>query len=104
MSKKINRVVGATIIAGALLAAGPAGLAFADGDVVNPPPTDSLNGGQLNAVVNINKTPRSMGWDVRESSAGWDVRTSASWSWNTPHSGIGNNRALIGLLRPAPTG
>jgi len=101
MSKKITRVVGGTIVAAALLTAAPAGLAFAD-DVVNPPPTDSLNGGQLNAVNNINKTPRSMGWDVRESSAGWDVRTRLSWSWNTPHSGIGNNSALIGLLRPAP--
>jgi hypothetical protein len=103
MSKTITRAVGATMIAGALLTVVPAGLAIAD-DVVNPPPTDSLNGGQANAVVNINKTPRSMGWDVRQSSAGWDVRTATSWSWNTPNSGIGNNRALIGLLRPAPTG
>ena len=102
MSKKITRVVGGTIIAGALLTAAPAGLAFADGDVLNPPPTDSLNGGQLNAVNNVNKTPRSMGWDVRQSSAGWDVRqATAGWDVRT-RGGIGNNNALIGLLRPAP--
>jgi hypothetical protein len=100
VSKRIARIVGGTIIAGALLTAAPAGLAFAD---VNSP-TDSLNGGQLNAVVNINKTPRSMGWDVRQSSAGWDVRTAtAGWDVRT-HGGIGNNNALIGLLRPAPRG
>ena len=102
MSKKIARVVGGTIIAGALLTAGPAGLAFADGDVVNPPSTDSLdllNGGQLNAVNNIDKTPRSMGWDVRQSTMGWDVRQgTAGWDVRT-HGGIGNNNALIGLLR-----
>ena len=101
MSKKITRVVGGTMIAGALLTGVPAGVAFAD-DVVNPPPT--LNGGQANAVVNINKTPRSMGWDVRQSSAGWDVRQ-GTMGWDVrPNSGIGNNNALIGLLRPAPTG
>jgi hypothetical protein len=109
MSKNFTRVVGGAMIAGALLAAAPAGLAFADpatdSDVVNPPPTDHLNGGQLNAVVNINKTPRSMGWDVRQNTAGWDVRAAASWSWDTrKHMGIGNDNALIALLRPAPTG
>lgn len=102
MGTKFSRIVTGTVIAGALFAAAPAGLAFAD-DVVNPP-TDTLNHGQLNAVVNINKTPRSMGWDVRQATMGWDVRkATAGWDVRT-HGGIGNNNALIGLLRPAPTG
>ena len=101
MTTKIARIIGGTLVAGALCAFAPAGLAFAD-DVVNPP-TDSLNHGQLNAVVNINKTPRSMGWDVRQQTMGWDVRQgTAGWDVRT-HGGIGNNNALIGLLRPAPT-
>ena len=49
MGTKFSRIVTGTVIAGALFAAAPAGLAFAD-DVVNPP-TDTLNHGQLNAVV-----------------------------------------------------
>ena len=98
MNKKIARIVGGTAIAGALFAAAPMGLAFADNSV------DSLNHGQLNAVNNINKTARSMGWDVREATAGWDVRKGTmGWDVRT-HGGIGNNNVLIALLRPAPTG